>query len=254
VKPNNATLVIVGDATMKEMLPKLEALFKTWKPGTVPVKNVKTIERPKSPSVFIIDKPGSEQSLILAGHITTPKANPEEVATLTMNNILGGLFTSRINMNLRENKHWTYGASTFMRDARGQRPFMCYAPVQTDKTKDAIAEIIAEMRGIQSMNPVTADELVKAQKSETLELPGSWETNGAVANTIVELLQFGLADDYYDTFPAKVNSLTTAEITTAAQNVLHPDQLVWVVVGDKSKIEQGLKDLNLGEVKTMEAE
>ncbi|MGE5315035.1 MAG: M16 family metallopeptidase, partial [Acidobacteriota bacterium] len=254
VKPNNATLIIVGATTMKEMRPKLEALFKEWKQGSVPEKNLKNVELPKSSAVYVIDKPGAEQSLILAGAVTTPKANPEEIATITMNNILGGLFTSRINMNLREDKHWTYGASTFMRDARGQRPFICYAPVQTDKTKDAIAEIIGEMRGLQEKKPVTADELQKAQKSQTLELPGSWETNGAVANTILELVQFGLPDDYYDTYPAKVNALKADDITGAARNVLHPDQMVWVVVGDKAKIEPSLKELNLGEVKTLEAE
>ncbi|HLP17138.1 MAG TPA: pitrilysin family protein [Bacteroidota bacterium] len=254
VKPNNATLVVVGATTMKEMLPKLEALFKGWKQGSVPAKSVKTIDLPKTAAVYVIDKPGAEQSLILAGHVATPKANPEEVATITMNNILGGLFTSRINMNLRENKHWTYGASTMMRDARGQRPFICYAPVQTDKTKDAITEIIAEIRGIQNGNPVSADELQKAQKSQTLELPGSWETNGAIANTIVELVQFGLPDDYYDTYPSKVNALKGEAITAAARSVLHPDNLVWVVVGDKSKIEDSLKGLNLGEVRTLTVE
>jgi zinc protease len=239
---------------MKEILPKLESLFKGWKPGEVPAKKLSTVELPASPTVYIIDKPGAQQSLILAGHITTPKANPDEIATITMNSILGGLFTSRINMNLREDKHWTYGASTMLRDARGQRPFICYAPVQTDKTKDAITEIIGEMKGLQGDKPVTADELQKAQKSQTLELPGSWETNGAVAGTIVELIQFGLPDDYYDTYPGKVNALTVDNITAAAKKVLHPESMVWVVVGDKGKIEQGLRELKLGDVKTMEAE
>ena len=254
VKPNNATLLVVGSTTMKEILPKLEKLFKGWKQGNVPAKNLKTVELPKAPTIYIIDKPGAEQSLILAGHVTTPKANPDEIATITMNSILGGLFTSRINMNLREEKHWTYGASSMLRDARGQRPFICYAPVQSDKTKDAITEIIKEMENIQDGKPVTADELQKAQKSQTLELPGSWETNGAVAGTIIELIQFGLPDDYYDTYPAKVNALTIDEITGAAKKVVHPESMVWVVVGDKAKIEQGLRDLKLGDVKTLTAE
>jgi zinc protease len=254
VKPNNATLIVVGATTMKEILPKLEKLFKGWAQGEVPKKNVTTVGLPSVQSVYIIDKPGAEQSLILAGHITTPKANPDEIATITMNSILGGLFTSRINMNLREDKHWTYGASTLLRDARGQRPFICYAPVQSDKTKDAIKELIKEMDNLQDGKPVTADELQKAQKSQTLELPGSWETNGAVAGTIVELVQFGLPDDYYDTYPAKVNALTVDEITSAAKKVVHPEAMVWVVVGDRAKIEEGLKELNLGEVRTMQAE
>jgi zinc protease len=254
VKPNNATLLVVGSTTMKEILPKLEKLFRGWKPGDVPAKHLETVELPKTSSVYVIDKPGAEQSLILAGHITTPKANPDEIATITMNNILGGLFTSRVNMNLREDKHWTYGASTFLRDARGQRPYICYAPVQSDKTKESILEIIKEMKSIQEGKPVTADELQKAQKSQTLELPGSWETNGAVAGTIIELIQFGLPDDYYDTYPSKVNALTIDEITAAARKVVHPESMVWVVVGDKAKIEKGLTELHLGEVKTLEAE
>ena len=113
-KPNHATLIIVGDTTLAEMTPKLEKLFGAWKGGDVPSKNLAKVEPQKKPCVYLIDRPGSIQSLIFAGHVAPPKNNPDEIPIETMNNILGGNFTSRINMNLREDKHWSYGAHSFM--------------------------------------------------------------------------------------------------------------------------------------------
>ena len=110
-----------------------------------------------------MDRPGSIQSIIFAGHVALPKANPDEIAIESMNTILGGMFTSRVNMNLREDKHWSYGAHTILVGARGQRPFLAYAPVQTDKTKESMIEIAKELRGILGEKPVTADELSKVQ-------------------------------------------------------------------------------------------
>ena len=136
-----------------------------------------------------MDRPGSEQSIIFAGHLAPQKANPDEIAIETMNNVLGGVFSSRMNMNLREDKHWAYGAGTIVWGARGQRPFFAYAPVQGDKTKEALAEIAKELKGIASDKPVTAEELLKAQNSQTLELPGSWETIGGVGRSIADLVR-----------------------------------------------------------------
>src|SRR6266704_5617350 len=135
-KPNHATLVIVGDVSMAEIQPKLVRLFSRWQSGDVPQKNVGTVADQPRPLVYILDRPGAEQSVILAANLAAPKANPHEYAVEAMTSLLGGQFTSRVNMNLREGKHWSYGAFTFVWDARGQRPFIAYAPVQTDKTKD----------------------------------------------------------------------------------------------------------------------
>ena len=118
-KPNHATLVVVGATTMAEIKPKLERLFAAWKPGDVPTKNIATVGQQPRPVVYLIDRPGSLQSVIIAGHVAPPKANPKEVSIETMNGVLGGDFSSRVNMNLREDKHWSYGAYTFFRDARG---------------------------------------------------------------------------------------------------------------------------------------
>jgi zinc protease len=251
-KPNHATMVVVGATTMAEIRPRLERLFAGWKPGEVPAKNIATVGQQSRPIVYLIDRPGSLQSLIIAGNIAPPKANPNEVSIQTMNGVLGSDFSSRVNMNLREEKHWAYGAYTFFRDARGQRPFLVYAPVQTDKTKEAVVELDKELRGIVKDRPIQPEELSRSQASLTLTLPGSWETMSALAGAIGNIVTFGLDDRYYDTFAEKVRAQTVQSLTSAAAEVVHPDKLVWVVVGDRSKIEPGLRELKLGEIRLID--
>jgi zinc protease len=253
-KANNSTLIIVGDTTLAEIMARLEKLFGGWKPGDVPTKNISTIEHKKKSAIYLVDRPGSIQSLILAGHIAPPQANPDEVAIETMKNILGGTFTSRVNMNLREEKHWAYGAGVFMASAKGQRPFVAYAPVQADKTKESMAELDKELRGILGQRPMTEKELATAQKNQTLTLPGSWETDGAVVDSIGEIVRFGLPDDHFTTYPDKVRALKLDDLTRAADKVVHPDQLVWVVVGDRSKIEPAIRELGWGEITLLDAD
>jgi zinc protease len=206
------------------------------------------------PTVYIVDRPGSQQSIIFAGHVAVPKSNPQEIAIEAMNNVLGGLFTSRINMNLREDKHWSYGAFSLLFSARGQRPFIGYAPVQTDKTKESMKEVLNELQGIVGAKPATMDELQKVQNSMTLELPGSWETNGAVAGSIGDMVRYGLPDDYYATYPGKVRALGLQDLGDAAKTVVHPGNLTWVVVGDRAKIEAGIRELNFGEIRFLDSD
>lgn len=253
-KPNNATLVVVGATTLAEITPKLEKLFASWKSGEVPKKNVGEAPHQAKPVVYLIDRPGSQQSVIFAGHVTFPKSNPDEIAIETMNNVLGGDFTSRINMNLREDKHWSYGSFSLMLNARGQRPFIVYAPVQTDKTKEAMAEVNKELRDILGARPVTAEEFTKAQTNAALQLPGSWETMASVGGSISNIVNYGLPDNYYHTYADKIRGLKQGEVAAAANKVLHPDNLVWVVVGDRSKIEAGVRELNYGEIRLIDTE
>ena len=252
-KPNHATMVVVGATTMGEIRPRLERLFAGWKPGDVPAKSIATVEQQPRPLVYLMDRPGSLQSVIIAGNLAPPKANPNEVAIQTMNGVLGSDFSSRVNMNLREDKHWAYGAYTFFRDARGQRPFIAYAPVQTDKTKEAVVELDKELRGIVKDRPIEPVELSRAQASLTLTLPGSWETMGALSGAITDILSYGLDDRYYDTFAQKVRSQTIQSLTQVAAEVVHPDQLIWVIVGDRSKIEPGIRELKLGEIRLIDS-
>src|SRR6266571_2061533 len=253
-KPNKATLITVGDTTMHEIRPKLEKLFGGWKSGNVPSKNISQVEQQRKSVVYLIDRPDSLQSVILAGHVAPPKLNPDEIAIETMNTVLGGTFTSRVNMNLREDKHWSYGAFTFLWPARGQRPFIAYAPVQTDKTKESLIELNKELRDILGKQSITEKELNTAQKNQTLQLPGTWETDDAVANSLGEIVTFGLPDDYFATYPSKVRSLSVGEVENAAREVVHPNQFVWVVVGDRSKVESGIRELGWGEVQLLDAD
>lgn len=253
-KPNNATLIVVGDTTLNEITPRLEGAFKRWERGEVPNKNIGAVEHQSKPVFYLIDRPGSIQSLILAGHIAPPKANPDEIAIETMNQILGGAFTSRINMNLREDKHWSYGAGSRFLPARGQRPFYVSASVQTDKTKESMVEITKELKGLLGESPITDEELTKTRENRVLKLPGAWETMSAVGNSITEIVQFGLPDDFFQTYPAKVSALKLPDVERAAKGVLNPDRLVWVVVGDRAKIEAGIRELAQDEIRLIDAD
>ena len=253
-KPNHATLVVVGDTTLAEMKPKLEKLFAGWRPGEVPAKTLATVPLPAASAVYLVDRPGSEQSIIFAGNVAPPYGTPDNIAIQTMNTVLGGDFTARVNMNLREDKHWAYGAYTFIVTARGQRPFIAYAPVQTDKTGASMAELQKELTGIVSTKPVTAEELARAKSLRTLTLPGDWETNFAVGGAIVTQVANGLPADYWDTYAGKVQDLTLEQVNQAANEVVHPKQMVWVVVGDRAKIEAEVKALNLGPIHYIDAD
>jgi zinc protease len=251
--PGNATLVVVGDTTLAEIQPKIEALFAGWQAGTVPHKNIDPVEPMPQPALYILDRPGALQSTILCGHVSPPRANPEEIPEEVMNAILGGQFISRVNMNLREDKHWSYGAGTFFWDTRGPRPFLAYAPVQTDKTKEAVMELLGELRAIRGERPATPAELQAAENGLTLTLAGRWETADAVARSMGEIVRFGFPENYFETYADKVRAVTVAQVTKAAQ-VIKPDRLAWVIAGDRKKIEPGLKELGLGEIRLINAD
>ena len=253
-KPNNATIVIVGDTTMAEIKPKLESLFAGWKSGTVPTKNVATVKPADKQTVYLLDKPGAAQSVIIAGVLAPPKANPNELAIETMNTVLGGAFVSRLNMNLREDKHWSYGAQSVVLPARGQRLFVAFAPVQTDKTKESVGEIVKELSGVGKNNPITAEEMARAKGTLTKSLPGQWETNGAVIGSISEIVQYGLPQDYFSTYDKNITALSLNDLNQAAANVIKTDGLVWVIVGDLSKIEAGIRAMNIGDVHVIDAD
>ncbi len=248
-RPNNATLIVVGDTTLAEVRPKLEKLFATWKPADVPKKNVGQVDLPAKSTVYLMDKPGALQSVIIAGLVAAPPSAPDEIAINAMNDALGGMFGARLNMNLREDKHWSYGAQSLLWAARAQRPFIAFAPVQTDKTKESLIEMNKEFRGIVGDRPVTQDELVRIEANETLKLPGSRETLDEVEDSVMNLIQFGWPDDYYQTLSGKIMTLKTNDLNQAAKEVVHPDHMVWVVVGDRAKIEAGIREVGLGEIR-----
>ncbi|CAN5278708.1 pitrilysin family protein [soil metagenome] len=253
-EPDNATLIVVGDVSMEELRPLLESAFGGWPQGSVPKKDIGPVELMPDPAIYILDRPGAEQSIIFAADLAPPKANPEEIAFQTMNELLGGSFTSRVNMNLREGKHWSYGAFTLVFDAAGPRPFLAYAPVQTDKTKESMIEIAKELRGVRGEIPITDEELDKVKAAQTLALPGRWETAAAIASSIAEMVRFRLGLDYYDTYATKVRALSLAEVSAIANRTVLPDEVLWVVVGDRAEIEPGIRELGWGPIRVLDAE
>jgi zinc protease len=253
-KPNNATLLVVGDTTLEEVKPLLEKAFASWKQGEVPKKVIATVAPPSKTLVYLVDRPGALQSVIVGAQLAPPRNSPEAVPLEVVNDVFGGTFSSRINMNLREDKHWSYGVSSSLPSAIGQRPFMSVSPVQTDKTEDALKELVREYRDIAGGRPIAADELLAAQNNKTLRLPGSFETAGQLTSAYSTILQYGLPEDYYDTFTEKALALTPEQANTLAASSFAPDHLVWVVVGDMSKVEQGIRGLNLGEVRKIDTD
>ena len=155
-------------------------------------------------------------------------------------------------MNLREDKHWSYGAASTLYEARAQRPFLTYTSVQADKTADSIAEILKEFTGMAGAKPVLPRELEKVKQQQIFELPGSNETINSIGNLFSGLLQSGLPLDFYNTYVSRVSALTVEDIEACAKSLLDPAQMIWMVVGDRSQLESSLRALDLGEIITVD--
>jgi zinc protease len=243
MKPNNATFVVVGDVQMSDLISKLESRMSEWKKENFPKFTIKSVENAQTNKIYLLDKPESTQSVIIGGSLIDPYGKISEPALTALNNIIGGDFTSRLNMNLREDKHWSYGAGSFINPAKGQRPFLAYVSVQIDKTKESIQEFNKELSGINNEKPISDEEFNKVRKNMVLQLPGMWETNGSVRNSIESLVKFSLGNDYYNTYDARVRNLTLEELQKLSKEIIIPSHFEWFVVGDKSKIKDGLKEL-----------
>ncbi len=256
LRPDDATLFVVGDTSLAEIMPLLEKSFGDWHVDGPPPprKNLSQVSLPQKTHIYIIDKPGSPQSLILAGELAPSTDADNNLAIDTMNDILGGKFSSRINMDLREDKSWSYGAYTTMPNARGQRPWLVYAPVQTDKTMESMQELESQFDRYLSSKPATQAELSKDVHDNVDSLPGEFETAGAVLGALMSNQRFGRPDDYVTTLKSRYDDLDLEGVRSAAREVLHPDKLTWLVVGDRKKIEAKIRAMNLGEVSIMDLE
>jgi zinc protease len=250
LRPDNARLFIAGDVTLEEITPLLENALRGWAVPAArkPTKNVAEVARPNAPRMILIDKPGSPQSFILAGHVIPGLGTDADLAIESMNGVLGGTFTARINMNLREEKGWAYGARTVPQSARGPRPLLVYAPVQTDRTGDSIAELVRELRTIATTRPITAEEMNRVIAGSTRELPGEFETAGAVLGSMASSARYGRPLDYAASLTERYQALTLDDLQGAARNVVHPESLIWIVVGDLSQIRSQVERLNIAPV------
>ncbi len=256
IQPGNATLFVVGDTSMDEILPALENAFGKWRDvgAPAPSKNLAEVKIADRSRIIIVDKPESQQSLILAGHIAPATGVQENIAILTMNDVLGGGFTARVNMNLREDKGWAYAANTGVSDTRGQRIWFVYAPVQTDRTSDSIKELIDEFNAYLNDAKATDSEVMRSIRKSINSLPGRYETGGAVLEALLSNQRFGRDDEYIESLAGQYHSLALDDVHDAADEVIKANKLTWIVVGDREKIEAGLIALKIGPVSAMDAD
>ena len=249
LRPDNGAIFVVGDTTMAEIKPLLERSFGNWRAtGDKPTKNIANVALPDSSRVLIIDRPGSPQSLILAGHVAPPTGAANNIAIEAMNDVIGGNFNARVNMNLREDKGWAYGAYTFFQGARGQRPWLVYAPVQTDKTGASIAELMNELNAFITTTPARDDELDRIKLDNVRSLPGQYETSGAVLGSLLSSNRFDRPLNYPETLPEKYRTLSIDDANAAAREIINPDKLIWVIIGDAEKIRGEVEAAGIGSV------
>jgi len=254
LRPDNATVIVAGDITMAEVVPLLDRHFGDWRAegGAKPVKALATVPAAATSRVYLVDKPGAVQSTLLAGQLAPSSRSPQRFELQTANAVLGGIFTSRLNMNLREDKHWSYGVGSYLAGALGQRPWLLSAPVQTDKTRESLVELRKELAEYLDTRPATSEEITKIKQRDVRSLPGRYETVAAVAGTVAGIVQFGYPDDYVLGLKARIEGQRDDDVRAQAKAVLTPAALTWVIVGDLSKIEQPVRELGIGEVKIMD--
>lgn len=254
IRPNNATLVVTGDVDMGELKSKLEKSLGKWKKSDVPSINFNAPKVNTKNTLYLVNRPESQQSIILAGHLTHKYGDVSEIALEQMVSILGGNFTSRINMNLREDKHWAYGAGGFVMSNKEERPFLVYAPVQTDKSAESVTELRKEISEFISTRPATQQELDKVKTNQVLKLPGQWETNSAVNSSMSKLVKYNLSDDYYQKYDQSVRSLSLKDVQEVSQEVVRPEAVNWFMVGDRAKIVNKLDELGFDAIIEIDAD
>jgi zinc protease len=242
-KPNNATLIVVGSFDKAALKSKLEKAFAAWKPGDVAVKTLPAPKPLEKAGIYLVDRPNSAQSVVGIGQIGVDRMNPDYVSIQVMNAILGGGITSRISMNLREDKGYTYGASSGWTYRRGPGPFRAGGDIQTAVTKEAIAEFMKELNGIRGGVPITQKELDYNKQALIRRYPAGFETIGAISAQLSNLVTDGLPDSYFNDYLAKVNAVTLDDVNRVARKYLDPSKMAIVIVGDRRTIEPGLKEL-----------
>jgi zinc protease len=237
--PGNAALVVAGPIPIPELRTIVEAALGGWPRGSaVPVRL--PVPNFSAPRLVIVDRPGSPQTQLRVATFGVPRTSPDYVPVRVMNTILGGMFASRINMNLREEHGYTYGANSTFQFARSGGPFSVQTGVRTDVTAPAVHEVQLELRKMIDTR-VTPDELTLAKASITQSLPATFESNNGVVNALSTLFTFDLALNYYSNLGEQVSVVDAQAIQEAAKKYLVPDRMVVVAVGDSSKIRQGLE-------------
>lgn len=251
-RPGSATLVVVGDVNPDAVQPLLERAFGAWEAPAEGTLEEPPVEQVAERRIFLIDKPGAEQSEIRIGRIGAARLTEDYFPLVVMNTILGGSYTSRLNQNLREDKGYTYGAYSAFAFRPWTGPFEAGAAVQTEVTAEALAEFMKELGGI--LERVPEEELERARNYVALGFPSTFQTVAGTAGALGELALYHLPDDYFDRYIERVLAVTAEDVLRVAAEYLDPDRVAIVVVGDLERIEAPVRALGLGPVQTFSVE
>ena len=247
IRPDNAQIFAVGDRPLAELMPLLEARFGNWAPPASArgVKAFTAAVPVARPRIVLIDRPQSPQSVILAGTVLAMKGTDDIIPLTAANEALGGNFLSRLNIDLRETKGWSYGVSGRPSQFEEAVPYIISAPVQADRTGDSVKAILSQVREFTTTKGITSEELTRAVNGNTRGLAGSFETSGAVLQALRSNALFKRPDNYYETLADRYRGLNTAALDVTARAAIKPEQLVFVIVGDAAKVRPQLAGLGL---------
>jgi zinc protease len=247
IRPDNARIFAVGDLPLAELVPMLEARFGNWASPARPrgTKNFNVQPAAATPRIVLIDRPQSPQSYIVGGQLLPLRGTDDLLTFGAANEVLGGNFLSRINMELRERRGWSYGARGGLSAFEYQSPYLIQAPVQADRTGDSIRAAMTMVRGFLTNEGVTAPELNRTILGNTRQLPGQFETSNAILGALRSNALYRRPDNYWETVAPRYRAMTAAELDAAARQAINPTNWVWVVVGDAARVRPQLEGLGL---------
>lgn len=252
-RPDQATLVVAGDVNMETLKQLAGEHFGDWQAPASPSVSVSTPPAATGGTkIYLVDQPGSEQSTLVAGRMLPEMDLPQRLALTLTNDVFGGIFTSRLNMNLREQKHWSYGARSRVMETRGTDMLYAMTSVQADKTAPALVEIRRELGDIASSRGPSGNERDKVLTSRVLKLPGQFETLGALLGALDDSTYLGRPDDYLQRYPTLLKQTSLEDMTSSARQWLQPEPMTWLVIGDLKSIEAPIRALNWGEVQVLD--
>ena len=243
--PANANLIVVGDVSIDEVAKRAEAVFGSWNGG--PSANTQAVVEPSkgTATIYLVDRPGAPQSVIRALNTTIPRLHPDYLGLTLMNYAFGGQFSARLNQNLRQEKGYSYGYQSHVQWFRSSSLMLAGGSVQTEVTKESVFETLKEYNEVRGSRPISEEELENAKASVLRSFPANFERPGAIMGQVLQMVQFGLPDDYLQTVRANVEAITLDDVHRITQELVRPDQLKILVVGDRQQIETGLRELDL---------
>ena len=246
--PSNAVLIVAGDMTRTELEGAMARNLAQWAGGAKPATALKAQPQPPARRIYVVDKPGAAQSMVMAGFVGVSRLDPDVPAIDVLNTVFGGSFMSRLNLNLREQKGFTYGARSAFRYGLLPGAFGMAAPVQTKVTAETVTEMVSELEGIVGSRPVTPEELAYAKGTLVNGYAKNFGTLEQIVAEIADVTPYGLPDTELEAYPGKIGALTCEQVAAAAKKHMLPGSLVVVIAGDAAAIRPSLEKLNLGPV------